>query len=172
VSEQKPTSRDRFSYYLPFLIRLSTRTNFSLRGLARSGPDGPAIEHHPYGWLFQDLVCLTTPTQQLRRPADADRNRAAFPPLTCIPSPDHILIHMRAVGALGGDTVSTGSVLPPSVQAASETISSRYSLQIIEGQAARPSEARESRSVCTLTEHSERDRWHQPCVPDCEGSRR
>ncbi|MEI7433456.1 MAG: hypothetical protein WCJ93_04305 [Methanomicrobiales archaeon] len=30
----------------------------------------------------------------------------------------------------------------------------------------------ESPSVCTCTVLSERDRWHQPCVPEREGNRR
>ncbi len=46
------TDRSRLIYCIPFLIRLSTRTNFSLRGVARSGPDGPAIERHPYGLVI------------------------------------------------------------------------------------------------------------------------
>ena len=55
-----------------------------------------------------------------------------------IPHPEYILSHQRAVGALGGDTASTGSVLPPFIQAASGNGKQPIFISvIIGGQAAR-----------------------------------
>jgi len=125
-----------------------------------------------------------------------DRQRPAVTGVLSRPGSVHRGRHIpnqRGGGVLAGDTASAGSAPLLSFQVASGTESDRLLFLIITGQAAGVNAAmgcegnetfsngssephmrrvNESLSVCTCTVLSERDRWHQPCVPERDASRR